>query len=150
MGTDYYPKKDGHIEDGLLVGFCKAATSITVNSAVAIGNTTVSGVISVVSASFNTGVGWATKAANTNDMVPVVFYGIVKAVGSTSVAISTGQSVVSDTTAGRVTNLAVMNATTTCTLVTNSGTGTIHILGMALQAATTDADEILILVGGAR
>jgi hypothetical protein len=148
--TDYYPDEEGHIDDGLVIGYAKAGMSISLGQAVALNVTTVTSYVSVTAAAFNTGVGVALKAANTNDYIPVCFYGVCKMVGDTAVVPTAGMAVVSGTTAGQVTGLVTTTSATVIQLAQNNGAGTIHLLGMALQTATTTADEILVLVGGAR
>lgn len=143
--TDLYPDEEGYISDGTIVGFCKAAGSITLHGAVALGSTGVSSYISVVAAGVATGVGIALKAADTNDYIPVAFKGIVKqTVGAGTFSVG-APVVASGTTAGVVEKLLV--GFTTAMEYTNvipGGTTNLYRLGFALQAGTTAGDEALI------
>ncbi len=149
MGTDYWPEKDGYISDGLVVGYCKAAGSITLHTAVKISASAAS-CLTVDEAGYQEGVGVALLSADTNDFIPVCFYGVVKMKADTAAAISVMQTVVSGTTAADITRMPVVADTADNNYAANNGTGTLHKLGMALQAGTTDADELLVLIGGAR
>lgn len=143
--TDLYPDEEGYISDGTIVGFCKAAGSITLHGAVALGATAVTSYISVVAAGVETGVGIALKAADTNDYIPVAFKGIVKqTVGAAT--FSVGQAVAaSGTTVGVVERLIAGFTTGTDYLnITPGGTTAKFRLGYALQAGTTAGDEVLI------
>lgn len=147
--TDYWPEKDGQISDGLVVGYCKAAGSITLHTAVKISASAAS-CITVDEAGFKEGVGVAMKAGDTNDFIPVMFYGVMKAKADTAAAISVMNHVVSGTTAGDFEAMAAVSATTYSSTVSEWLDGSSHKIGLALQAGTTDADEFLLLVGGAR
>lgn len=147
--TDYWPEKDGQISDGLVVGYCKAEGSITLHTAVKISASAAS-CITVDEASYKEGVGVAMKAADTNDYIPVMFYGIMKAKVDTGAAISVMNHIVSGTTAGDFVALPSISATTYDSNVSEWIDGSSHKIGLALQAGTTDADEFLLLVGGAR
>jgi hypothetical protein len=149
MGTDYWPEKDGQISDGLVVGFCKAEGSITLHTAVKISASAAS-CITVDEAGWREGVGVALKAADTNDFLPVMFYGIMKAKVDTAAAISVMNHVVSGTTAGDFEAMTAISDTTWDDLGAGYLSGEYHKIGLALQAGTTDADEFLLLVGGAR
>lgn len=147
--TDYWPEKDGQISDGLVVGYCKAAGSITLHTAVKISASAAS-CITIDEAGYNEGVGVALKAADTNDFIPVMFYGIMKVKVDTAGAVSVMNHVVSGTTAADFVAMATASHTTYDQTIADWIDGTTHKIGLALQAGTTDADEFLVLVGGAR
>lgn len=148
--TDLYPDEEGYISDGTIVGFCKAAGSITLHGAVQLGTTGVSSYISVVAAGVGKGYGIALKAADTNDYIPVAFKGIVKqTVGAGT--FSVGKPVIaSGTTVGVVEVQPALNGTTMLEYVNlgNGATTTLYRLGYALQPGTTAGDEVLIMLSG--
>lgn len=143
--TDLYPDEEGYISDGTIVGFCKAAGSISLHGAVALGATAVSNYISVVAAGVANGIGIALKAADTNDYLPVALKGIVKqTVGAATFSVGqpvhssgTTVGVVERTTMGDTANNNYLN-------IIPGGTTTNYRLGFALQAGTTAGDEVLI------
>jgi hypothetical protein len=146
--TDLYPDEQGYIGDGLVIGYAKAAGSITLHGAVSIPATGVSSYVSVQAATLQTGVGIALRAADTNDYIPVVLYGIVKqTVGS--VTFAAGKIVTSGTTAGTVNQMPAVNGTTMLEWngLGNGGTTALNRLGLALQPGTTAGDLALIAVG---
>jgi len=146
MATDWYPSEEGAIfEDAAFILPCRPDGEILEMSSVKMG-TSVAGRISVVaSAALGDGVGIALRAsasAGVPERIPVLFYGGIK---------TTRSNGDTNITSGNF----VMNSITTT--VTDVGTmaiaslegfgGASHILGMALQTTTADADEILVLVG---
>ncbi len=157
MGAvDYYPDEEGYISDGTIVGFCKCQSAIALHQQVGIGTTAVTNYIGVAAAAFNTGVGLALKAGDTNDFIPVAFKGIVKMLANTAVAIPAGRAVVSGTTAGYVSGIVTFDGADTEAPVIllsyqNIGAGLTTVnwrFGYALQPASTDGDEILVMLAG--
>jgi hypothetical protein len=151
--VDYYPDEEGYISDGTIVGFCKALNSISLHQSVAFGTTNTTSYISVVAGAYTTGVGIALKAADTNDYIPVAFKGIVKQTANTAVAIPVGRAVVAGTTAGYVSGIETIAAGTDVVFITYQNivpgaTTRNWRLGYALQTATTDGDEILVMLAG--
>ncbi len=153
--TDLYPDEEGYIGDGLIIGFAKAAGSITLHGAVAIPATGVSSYVSVTAATYRTGIGIALRAADTNDYIPIVLYGIVKQTVGAATFIA-GKIVTSATTAGTVDQMPSLAAATLADLsnnlaswngIGNGGTTALNRLGLALQPGTTAGDEALIAVG---
>jgi len=146
--TDLYPDEEGYIGDGLVIGFAKAAGSITLHGAVAIPATGVSSYVSVTAATYRTGIGIALRAADTNDYIPVVLYGIVKQ-WTGAAPFAAGKLVTSATTAGYVDVMPAANATTMLEWngLGNGGTTALNRLGLALQPGTTAGDEALIAIG---
>lgn len=145
--TDLYPDEEGYISDGTIVGFCKAAGSITLHGAVALGSTGVSSYISVVAAGVANGVGIALKAADTNDYIPVAFKGIVKQTVGTA-TFSVGFPVkASGTTAGVVEKLTMGDTAVHDYLnIIPGGTTVQYRLGYAIQPGTTAGDEVLVML----
>lgn len=153
--TDLYPDEEGYIGDGLIIGFAKAAGSITLHGAVTIPATGVASYVSVSAAAYRTGVGIALRAADTNDYIPIVLYGIVKqTVGAAT--FTANKIVTSATTAGQVDLVGSVAAATLADLSNNlcswqgvgGGATTFwYRLGLAIQPGTTAGDEALIAVG---
>lgn len=134
------------IVDGLVIGFCYADGAITANAPVKFG-TAAANRIPVITcaaaASVGMGVGVALKASATaGDIIPVCFHGIVKVTSSETILI--GDLVISGAT-----DATVIGGGASASWFISS-TGTQYCLGLALQAATTIGDELLILVGGGR
>ena len=148
--ADNYPSEEGHISDGLVIGFCKATATIELHEAVGIGITAVSNYVSVIPAAADgDAIGVALKAASANEMLPVCFYGVVKMVAGT--AITAGQVVRSDSLGTYLLDLADLSTGTAAPLYVGlNGTGTALRLGIALQPAASSGDEFLVLVGGLR
>lgn len=148
--TDLYPSEEGYIDDGQIVGFCKANASITLHGAVTLGATGVSGYISVGPAGVETGVGIALKAADTNDYIPVAFRGIVKQTVGTA-TFSVGRALASSGTTAGVVELIQVGDTFGAEGLEyqniNPGATTFkYRLGYSLQAGTTAGDEALIAI----
>lgn len=151
--TDNYPDEEGHIADGLIIGFCRASATITAGYAVSINSSVDSGYVYVTQgAADGDSVGVALKAASAqHDIVPVCFYGVVKMYGYG--AITAGFPVMNDATANRVIGLKADTSTWATALYRWAGLdggGTLMRLGIALQPCATTNDELLVLVGGLR
>jgi hypothetical protein len=150
--ADFYPDEEGHISDGLVIGFCQAVDAVEVHEAVALGITTVTGAVSILAAAADgDAVGVTLKAGGIGAKVPVCFYGVMKLKAGT--AITAGQILQNDSLGTYI--LDIKDTITGCddwwiTLAGISGTGTVFRLGMALQAAANSGDDFLVLVGGLR
>lgn len=150
--ADFYPDEEGHISDGLVIGFCQAVDAVELHEAVALGITTVTGAVSILAAAADgDAVGVTLKAGGIGAMVPVCFYGVMKLLAGS--AITAGQIVQNDSLGTYI--LDIKDAKTGCddwwiTLSGISGTGTVFRLGMALQKAAASGDDFLVLVGGLR
>jgi hypothetical protein len=141
--TDYYPDEEGVLLDGISLGWCQASTTITANAQIAL-DTATSGNIVVKAGSYRDSVGIAMRADSSSDYIPVLLYGIVKM--KLAVTVAAGAPVCSDTTAGYVGPMgSYATATYLSLLHALNYTGTIEVLGKALQGGVTD-DECLILV----
>jgi len=150
--ADFYPSEEGHISDGLVIGFCTAYDTVEVHEAVGLGITTVTGAISILAAAADgDAVGVTLKAAGAGEKVPVCFYGVMKL--KAGAAITAGQTVYNDALGTYI--LDIQDTKTGCDDVWNayaalSGTGTAFRLGTALQKAAASGDDFLVLVGGLR
>jgi len=144
--TDYYPNKDGYIEDGHVIAMCKAEdVTMTAGSLVALGAHVQNYVTVKTSDAVKAGdaVGMCLRApVAINDTVPVCFTGVVKAVAYE--ALAAGALVSSALTTLNTVADAITDQTSV-NLVHNGGTA--HILGMTMQASATAADEILVFFG---
>ena len=155
MAVDNYPDEEGHIGDGLAIGFCKCQTTITQNAAVKIHATTVTGYVSVEpSAADADSYSVALKGGVAGEYIPVCFYGIVKMYGGST--ITAGDVVMNDASGLFVSSVRDENLGLTPTQIAYYALfkpgGTIRFLGLALQNANsaTTGGELLILIGGAR
>ena len=156
MAVDLYPDEEGHISDGLIIGYCKAQAVIVQNQAVFIHATSVSGVVSVAPcAADHDSYAVALKAAAAGEMVPVCFYGVVKMYGGST--ITAGDFVCNDASGIFVNTLpAITQAAGAQTEILYyaeySNGGSQYRLGLALQNANgaTTGGELLVLIGAMR
>ncbi len=143
--TDLYPDEEGYIVDGSVIGFCKATTAITLHSGVKLSSA--SGVISITAGSADgDAVGVALKAGDTNDFLPVCFYGVVKM--AAGAVFNEGDMVKGAAAPATVLPIDTLthDQLTLWRGVIGAG-GSAWRLGMALQAAAATSDEFLLLVG---
>lgn len=145
MATDYWPTEELAINVWGDFGFAYADGAITEGKPVKLGTSAASRVAVAAGAAKGDAIGIALKAAAAaGDYIPVALSGIVKVVvASCPVGV--------DTVAN---GDFVMNSATWVVPVgldlENQGKafgGSSYVLGLALQAGTTDSDEILILLG---
>src|SRR4030042_6959321 len=86
MAVDLYPDEEGHIGDGLIIGYCKCQATVVQNAAVKIHATAVSGAVSVApSAADADSYAVALKGGVVGDYIPVCFYGVVKMYGGSTI-----------------------------------------------------------------
>ena len=138
--ADYWPQEEGYIVEGATVMMCVTSGTITENACVIISGTTAGQVTVDHSAAYCDAVGVALRACTvTGQMIPVAFDGIVKMLADATL---TAQQLVGS--AGSDTSKIIDHAASN-SCATNSGTA--YILGMALQAAADDEDQILVLLG---
>lgn len=146
MATDRWPTEEGYIVEGLCIGFCYAdSASIAEGRGVKQGTSASSRVAVTVPAAVGDSIGVALKTpAAIGDMIPVAFMGVVKMV-------STGTFNIGEYVMGGAAGRARIGdaAANTANLQINKAAGSAgsHILGLALQSATTEGDEVLILLG---
>ena len=152
MAVDLYPDEEGHISDGLVIGYCKVQATIVQNQAVYLHSTSVSGAVSVAPcANDSDSYAVALKAASAGDYIPVCFYGVVKMYGGST--ITAGDVVCNDASGifvGTMPTYQVGNSPTYLehyACVANGGT--IYRLGLALQNGNgaTTGGELLVLIG---
>ena len=136
MTTDWYPTQEGRIVDGLTITAI-AGGSIVEGSAVKFG-TSASGQITVQAASaVGDGFAVAVKAASTGEPVPVLVFGLYKmTMGGADV-----------TQGSHLLNSGTIYAVFGTVASTRAMGGSSFILGMAMQSATADGDEALVLIG---
>lgn len=155
MAVDNYPDEEGHIDDGLVIGFCKAAGTIVQNQAVKLGITTVSNYVQALACAADAdSFAVALAAAVTDAYLPVCFYGVVKMYGGST--ITAGDVVMNDASGLFVAPVRDENLALTPTQLAYYAmfkpAGTIRFLGLALQNANaaTTGGELLVLIGGQR
>lgn len=147
--TDYFPNKDGYIEDGHVVGFCYADdVTMTAGSFVQFGASRANYVAVAVAAEAADSVGMCLRTPSAiGDIVPVAFMGVVKAAVHSTIAIG---DLVSNSKTTVTAVIEALGAYTSNKQVHNNigGNFTARILGTALQGGNgTAPDEILILLG---
>lgn len=152
---DMWDTQEGYICQGTDIGFCTLGTAVVAGECVKFGTSAANQIVVSLWTDDADSVGVTMKGGVTGDVIPVVFYGVVKMVAHE--VITVGQCVESSGTAGTTItygNVAPMMINTGGTsdiyLCVANATGTRHILGLALQDADTDGDEILVLIGGQR
>lgn len=149
MAADLYPDEEGHISDGLVIGYCKAQATIVQNQAVYLHATSVSGAVSVAPCAADAdSCAVALKAASAGEWIPVCFYGVVKMYGGST--ITAGDIVCNDASGLFVGTLPVFTDVTILAYYAGFKTGgTCYRLGLALQNgnAATTGNELLVLVG---
>ena len=154
--TDNWANQEGYICNGNIIGFCELGTAAVAGEPVGFGTAASNKIVVNLYSGAANAVGVTLKGGVTGDKVPVVFYGVVKMVAYSTCTV--GGAVINSATAGTtITYGNVMPLTASDTtddqgffLAAINGTGTAHVLGMALQAGTTLGDELLVLVGGMR
>jgi hypothetical protein len=145
--TDYFPNKDGYIEDGHVIGFCYADdTTMAAGSFVKFGTSRANyvAVAAATAAADSVGMCLRTPAA-IGDVVPVAFMGVVKTAVHSTIAIG---DLVSNSKTTITAVVEALGAYTSEKQVHNGigGNFTARILGTAMQAGNP-ADEILVLLG---
>lgn len=152
MAADLYPDEEGHISDGLVIGYCKAQATIVQNQAVYLHATSVSGAVSVAPcAADSDSCAVALKAASAGEWIPVCFYGVVKMYGGST--ITAGDMVCNDASGYFVAPLPDyafgLSPTYLAYYAGVKTGGTIYRMGLALQNgnAATTGGELLVLVG---
>ena len=145
--TDLYPDEEGYISDGAVIGFCKLVDSVELHAAVALGATSVSGVVSIVTgAADGDSYAVALKAGVTDDFIPVCFHGIVKMVVGDTMTIG-GDIVMNDANATYVLPIRAMTEDEIIKWRGICGTGTYIRLGMLMQNGAASGDEALVFIG---
>ena len=153
--TDMWDSEEGYIALGTDIGFCTLGSAVVAGECVKFGTSVANQIVVAKWTASGDSIGVAKKGGVTGDVIPVVFYGIVKLVAAQTVTV--GQCLQNAATAGTtitwgncvpIANLST--GTAAPTQCNQNGTGTAHLLGLALQDGATPGDEILVLVGGAR
>ena len=152
MAVDLYPDEEGHISDGLIIGYARCQATIVQNQAVFLHATAVSGVVSVAPcAADSDSCAVALKAGSAGDRIPVVFYGVVKMYGGST--ITAGDVVCNDASGifvGTLPDYDYELSPTYLAYYVGLKTGaTNYRLGLALQNANgaTTGGELLVLIG---
>ena len=144
VGTDYWPQEEGYIVEGSPVMLCVSAGTIAEMACVKLSTTTAGCVTVAATAAAGDSLGVALRAVTiTGQMVPVAFKGAVKMLVGGTLAL--GVPVMSN--GGTDPNTSEVINTVTSANIVLGDTGTSRILGLALHAGATLADEILVLLG---
>lgn len=153
--TDNWDTQEGYISQGNVIGFVTLGVAVVAGEPLAWGTATANKVVMTLYSNPADSCAVALKGGAAGDQIPAVFYGVVK-MAAYSVC-TVGGAVINSGTAGttvtygNITPLTAVETTEAgCFLVSNNGTGTAYVLGMALQDASVVGDEILVLVGGMR
>ena len=141
MGNvDYWPQEEGYIYEGAPVIQCLAGGDITENACVKLSATAVGEVTVTESTTWGECIGVALRAVSSGQHVPVAFGGIVKMLSDATLAL--GHQVSSSAAGGN----KLIDSAASANMM-NGDTGSAHFMGTILQAAATEADEILLLIG---
>lgn len=153
--TDNWDSQEGYISQGSVIGYVELGTAIVAGDNLTWGTAAANKVVlssATAGGDEASGVAVAMKGGVTGDKIPAVFFGVVKMVSYSTCTV--GGAVISPATAGttitygNVCPLTAANTEAGMDLAGVNGSGTAFILGMALQAATTLGDELLVLIGG--
>ena len=144
--VDYFPKKDGYVADGHVIGFCDCTAAVLEGSWVKFGTSLADYVAVTASAAAGDAVGMALKDGAAGEKIPVCFYGLVKT--QAQAAIAAGGKLVSNTTGANSKKVVTLAYDSIHLRINDTGGNfTARILGTALQEAHNDTDEILVMVG---
>jgi hypothetical protein len=153
--VDMWDSEEGYICQGTDIGFCTLGTAAVAGECMKFGTSVANQIVVSKTSASGDAIGIAKKGGVTGDVIPVVFYGVVKLVAAQTVTV--GQTVKSAVTAGTTITfgncvpIANLNTGTAAPLAASeNGTGTFFKLGLALQDGATPGDEILVLIGGSR
>lgn len=143
--TDYWPHNEGVVVDGFSIAMGRAQAAIEAFETVHMHTTAVNYAIQVAPASAaGDGYAVALKAAEADDIIPIMYLGIVKMQAATAM---NEDDYVSNAAGGtQVQVIATMTAGELVAYRALNYTGTAFRLGKTLNGATTD-DDILVLVG---
>jgi predicted RecA/RadA family phage recombinase len=145
MATDWWPSQEGRIVEGLTIN-CIAEGAITEGHAVKWGTSTSGQITVAVAVALGDGFGVALKAAGAaGDAVPVMILGIFKCTIDNGNVFGTQGEFVMNSGGGGITDTDGAGTYTAESCVKFGGSS--YVLGMLLQTATADADEVAVLIG---
>jgi len=141
MAVDYWPQEEGYIVSGAPVMMCKTTGDVGEMSCVKLSATTAGQVSVIASAAAGDSIGVALRAGVvTGQYIPVAFKGVIKILTGATLAL--GLQVQSDGT-----DSSQMVDTGTSANIMLGEDGSQIVMGLTLQEATNDEDEILVLLG---
>jgi predicted RecA/RadA family phage recombinase len=149
MATDWWPTQEGRIVDGLTLNCIAEDGDIVEGQSVTWGTST-SGQITVDGSS-GLGDGWGialNASAAAGDAVAVLVYGLYKL----TVSNATGQPAQGEfcmSSGGTYITSIQDCGFTVDTLVATDAAGSSYLLGMAMQSATANSDDIVVFIGKA-
>lgn len=144
MAVDKWSTEEGIIVEGLVIAFCEAGATLTEGRGVAWGTAAANKIVVTAPAGVGDSFGIALKAASAGDMVPVALSGVMKMVSTGT--FNVGEFVCGDA-AGRAKIGDAAANTGSLQLFKAAGSTGSYILGLAAQTATTEGDEVLIILG---
>ena len=143
--VDFWPSEEREIVPGLSIGFAYCEAAVAEGAPVKVGATTTAGRVQVTTAAaVGDSFAVAMKYGAAYAYIPVAYSGVIKMTVCNETNIACGQLVLNSAEAG----VGLANADI---IIHNSFYpwmgGASHVLGLALQAATNQGDEILVLIG---
>lgn len=148
--VDNWDSQEGYICNGAVIDFVTLETACVAGEPLAFGTAASNKIVMKLHANAADSSAVALKGGVTGDVVPAVFYGVVKMVAYSVCTV--GGFVTNSKTAGTTITYGNVHPLTAQTpgqnvLARICGTGTAFLLGQCLQAGTTVGDELLVLIG---
>jgi hypothetical protein len=138
--ADYWPQEEGYIVEASPVMMCEASGAITEMECVKLSSTSAGKIVVEDAAAWGDSIGVALRAVSDGQMVPVAFAGIVKMLADATLAL--GQQVCNSAAGSN----KIIDTPTSVNIKLGDN-GTAYVLGITLQEAADDEDEILVLLG---
>lgn len=138
--ADYWPQEEGYIVEAAPVVMCVASGTINEMECVKLSSTTAGQITVEDAAAWGDSIGVALRAVTTGQSVPVAFAGVVKMLADATLAL--GQQVCNSANGDN----KIIDTPTSANIKLGDN-GTAYVLGITLQEAADDEDEILILLG---
>jgi len=145
MVTDKWPDEEGVIVDGIIIGFAEAGATVVEGRGVDFGTSATGKVVCTTPSAIGDSWGVALKGATVGLMVPVAISGVVKMVSTGT--FNAGEMVMGGAVGRAQIGNAAANTTALQMFAAAGATTGSYILGMALQEATAEGDEVLIALG---
>jgi len=143
--VDKWPDEEGMIVDGIIIGFVEAGAIVLEGRGVDFGTAATGKVVCTLPSAVGDSWGVALKTGVVGKPVPIAISGVVKMVSTGT--FNAGEMVMGGA-AGRAGVGNFLANTTALQMFAAAGATTgSYILGMALQTATTEGDEVLIALG---
>ncbi len=146
MVTDKWPQEEGLIVEGLVIGFAEAGNTCTEGRGVAFGTAATNKVVVTSPSATGDSFGVCLRTQSTaGNKVPIALSGVMKMVSTGT--FNNGEFVMGGAAGrARIGNAAANTSKLQLFAAAGASRGT-YILGLALQTATAEGDECLILLG---